>query len=67
MELEYNIYFELAALIIMLIVLMFHVKQYKSETKVNVLFRRLVIESMITVSLDSITAVTISYWEHLPV
>ena len=63
----YNICFEAAA-ICFLLILNLHIRlQYSAESKQNQLFQDLLVYLIIAVSLDVITAVTISYAAYIPV
>ncbi len=63
----YNIYFEAAAICYLLILNMYIRLQYSRTSKQNKLFQRLAVYLLIAVSLDVLTAVTISYAAHIPV
>lgn len=63
----YNIYFEAAAVCFLLILNMYIRLQYSRTSKQNKLFQRLAVYLLIAVSLDVLTAVTISYAAHIPV
>lgn len=63
----YNIYFEAAAICYLFILNMYIRLQYSRTSKQNKLFQRLAVYLLIAVSLDVITAITISYAAHIPV
>lgn len=63
----YNIFFEVAALAF-LIVINIHIRlQYTSNSLTNRRYKLLAFVLMITVALDVITAVTISYAADIPI
>ncbi|MGN0637487.1 MAG: response regulator [Huintestinicola sp.] len=63
----YNIYFEAAAICYLIILNMYIRLQYNNTSKQNKLFQRLAVYLLVAVSLDVLTAVTISYAAHIPV
>lgn len=62
----YNIYFEAAAVCYLFILNMYIRLQYNNTSKQNKLFQRLAGYLFVAVSLDVITAVTISYAAYIP-
>lgn len=62
----YNVFFEAAAICYLLILNMYIRLQYSNTSKQNKLFQRLAVYLLVAVSLDVITAVTISYAAHIP-
>ena len=67
MSLKYNISYEVASTIFLLILLFYIKVQYDTNSKLNKEFRKLTYFGLITTVLDIITAVTISYASVLPV
>lgn len=63
----YNIYFEAAAVCYLLILNIYIRLQYNRTSKQNILFQKLAVYLLIAVSLDVLTAITISYAAHIPV
>lgn len=63
----YNIYFEAAAICFLLILNIYIRLQYSRTSKQNILFQKLAVYLLIAVSLDVLTAITISYAAHIPV
>lgn len=63
----YNIYFEAAAICFLLILNLYIRLQYSTKSKQNKLFQKLAVYLLIAVTLDVITAVTISYAAYIPV
>ncbi|MCI7767023.1 MAG: response regulator [Oscillospiraceae bacterium] len=62
----YNIYFEAAAAVYLLVFNLYIRLQYSSKSKQNKLFQRLAIYMFTAVTLDVITAITISYAASIP-
>lgn len=63
----YNVYFEAAAICYLFILNVYIRLQYNSTSKQNKLFQRLAVYLLVSVCLDVLTAVTISYAAHIPV
>lgn len=64
---KYNIFFELAAICYLLILNVYIRLQYSNTSKQNKLFQKLAVYLLIAVSLDVLTAVTISYAADIPI
>ena len=67
MVMKYNIYFEVASVLVLFILLLFLRLQYNMQSKVNKEFLKLTVLALIANILDVVTAVTISYAEYVPV
>ena len=63
---QYNIYFEVASIPFVLIMILFHYIKYNNNTVVNRRFRVLAWLSFACIFLDSLTAVTITYYTRFP-
>ena len=63
----YNVYFEAAAICYLLILNMYIRLQYSTKSKQNKLFQKLAVYLLVAVTLDVVTAITISYAAHIPV
>lgn len=63
----YNIDFEIAAVVFLSFLYAYFRIQYETDTHSNTAFKRTVIALIVAASLDSITAVTISYTQNVPV
>ncbi|MGN1106313.1 MAG: hybrid sensor histidine kinase/response regulator, partial [Huintestinicola sp.] len=63
----YNIYFEAAAICYLIILNIYIRLQYSNTSKQNILFQKLAVYLLISVSLDVLTAITISYAAHIPI
>jgi len=63
---QYNIYFEVAAICYMLLLNLYIRLQYSDQSRQNKLFKRLALYVLIVVILDVVTAITISYAEIVP-
>ncbi|MGN0412708.1 MAG: ATP-binding protein [Lachnospiraceae bacterium] len=63
---KYNIHYEVAALCFIAVVYLFHRTQYSIKTEANRKFHRLVIAAFFSVFFDIITAITISYYQMMP-
>ena len=62
----YNIYFEVASIPFILVMILFHYAKYNANTIMNRRFRVLALWSLAFIVLDSLTAITISYYTYLP-
>ena len=62
----YNVYFEAAAAVYLLVLNLYIRLQYSSKSKQNKLFQRLAVYMFTAVTLDVITAITISYAAYIP-
>ena len=67
MSLQYNISYEVASCIF-LVILLFYIKlQYDTSSKLNKEFRKLTWVGLIATILDVTSAITISYAGHIPI
>lgn len=66
MVLKYNISYEVAATIFLIILLFFIKMQYNTNSVINKEFRKLARNGLIATSMDVITAITISYYHLVP-
>ena len=66
MVLKYNISYEVAATIFLIILLFFIKMQYNTNSVLNKEFRKLARNGLIATSMDVITAITISYYHLVP-
>lgn len=64
---KYNIDYEIASAIFLLILYFLHKYQFYTQTKSNKLFQGLIISLIVACVADLTTAVSISYAQHLPV
>lgn len=62
----YNIYFEVAAIAYLIILNLYIRIQYTAESTSNMYFRRLAVIMLLAVILDVTTAITISYYQFVP-
>ena len=67
MSLKYNISYEVASTIFLIILLCFIRLQYDTHSRLNKEFRKLTLLGLITTILDVTTAVTISYASIVPI
>lgn len=63
---KYNIHYEVASLCFIAVVYLFHRTQYSIKTEANRKFHQLVIATFFSVLMDIITAITISYYQRIP-
>ena len=66
MNLLYNIDFEVAAILFLIVICIFMKLKYAAENEVNRQFRRLAMFILVACALDVATAVTISYGSRVP-
>jgi len=64
--LTYNIYFELSAAIYLVILLTYQLLQFSYKSKLNKVFNHLLLLTLLTDSMDVISAITISYASSIP-
>lgn len=64
---RYNIFFELSSFFFVFIILIYHSIQYSTKTELNKKFRGLVGLVILDNMLDVISAITISYYQAVPV
>lgn len=62
----YNIYFEASAIAYLIVLNLYIRIQYTAESPSNKYFRRLAMDMLLAVVLDVVTAVTISYYQFVP-
>lgn len=62
----YNIYFEASAIAYLIVLNLYIRIQYTAESPSNKYFRRLAMNMLLAVVLDVVTAVTISYYQSVP-
>ena len=67
MTLKYNISYEVASIVFLVILLCFIKLQYDTNSRLNKEFRKLVLIGLVSTILDVITAITISYASVIPV
>ena len=67
MALKYNISYEVASTIFLVIMLCFFKLQYDTNSKLNNEFRKLIWFGLMATILDVITAITISYASVFPI
>ena len=67
MSLKYNISYEVASTIFLLILLFYIKVQYDTNSKLNKEFRKLTYFGLIATVLDVTTAITISYASAVPI
>ncbi|MGN0318857.1 MAG: ATP-binding protein [Lachnospira sp.] len=67
MELKYNISYEVASIIFLVILLCYFKLQYDTNSRLNNEFRKMVWFGLIATILDVVTAITISYASVVPV
>ena len=63
----YNIYFEASAIVFLVVLNLYIRLQFTAESQSNRYFRRLAMIILLAVILDVISAVTISYYEMVPI
>lgn len=61
--LQYNVCFEGAALVFLIIILLELFTNFRTENKKNKIFRTIVLVSILSIAMDIVTAFTISYYE----
>ena len=64
---KYNIYFELAAAALLVVLNLYVYLQYPSDSPSNRHFKRLAGVLFLAVNLDVVTAITISYADSVPI
>ena len=64
---KYNIFFGVSSFFIVLVILIYHCMQYSKNTELNKKFRILVELVLLSNLLDVVSAITISYYQYVPV
>ncbi|MGN1422130.1 MAG: response regulator [Oscillospiraceae bacterium] len=63
----YNIYFEVASIVYLVVLNLYIRLQFTAESQSNKYFRRLAANMLLAVILDVLTAITISYYQFVPI